>query len=118
MFFSPLHNVICSHNCAIVSGEAHAVDDIVAVIAERSQGGVDCRPVSAAVGLWTQPVVILWPVIVHWSLTFSQTVIAWPVIVHLSLTFSQTVTAWPVSLLGTSVEDCCDKCSIVQCKLV
>jgi hypothetical protein len=62
--------------------------------------------------------VILWPVIVHWSLTFSQTVIAWPVIVHLSLTFSQTVTAWPVSLLGTSVEDCCDKCSIVQCKLV
>jgi hypothetical protein len=61
--------------------------------------------------------VILWPVIVHWSLTFSQTVIAWPVIVHLSLTFSQTVTAWPVSLLGTSVEDCCDKCSIVQCKL-
>ena len=62
--------------------------------------------------------VILWPVIVHWSLTFSQTVIAWPVIVHLSLTFSQTVTAWPVSLLGTSIEDCCDKCSIVQCKLV
>ena len=62
--------------------------------------------------------VILWPVIVHWSLTFSQTVIAWPVIVHLSLTFSQTDTAWPVSLLGTSVEDCCDKCSIVQCKLV
>ena len=62
--------------------------------------------------------VILWPVIVHWSLTFSQTVIAWPVIVHLSLTFSQTVTAWPVSLSGTSVEDCCDKCSIVQCKLV
>jgi hypothetical protein len=62
--------------------------------------------------------VILWPVIVHWSLTFSQTVIAWPVIVHLSLTFSQTVTAWPVSLLGTSVEDCCDKCNIVQCKLV
>ena len=62
--------------------------------------------------------VILWPVIVHWSLTFSQTVIAWPVIVHLSLTFSQTVTAWPVSLLGTSIEDCCDKCIIVQCKLV
>ena len=62
--------------------------------------------------------VILWPVIVHWSLTFSQTVIAWPVIVHLSLTFSQTVTAWPVSLWGTSVEDCCHKCSIVQCKLV
>ena len=62
--------------------------------------------------------VILGPVIVHWSLTFSQTVIDWPVIVHLSLTFSQTVTAWPVSLLGTSIEDCCDKCSIVQCKLV
>ena len=62
--------------------------------------------------------VIAWPVIVHLSLTFSQTVTAWPVIVHLSLTFSQTVTAWPVSLLGTSVEDCCDKCSIVQCKLV
>jgi hypothetical protein len=61
--------------------------------------------------------VILWPVIVHWSLTFSQTVIAWPVIVHLSLTFSQTVTAWPVSLLGNSVEDSCDKCSLVQCKL-
>ena len=39
----------------MVSGEADAVDDIVAVIAERSQGGVDCRPVSAAVGLWTQP---------------------------------------------------------------
>ena len=66
---------------------------------------------------WSQ-MVILWPVIVHLSLTFSQTVTAWPVIVHLSLTFSQTVTAWPVSLLGTSVEDCCDKCSIVQCKLV
>ena len=62
--------------------------------------------------------VILWPVIVHWSLTFSQTVIAWPVIVHLSLTFSQTVTAWPVSLLGTSVEDCCDKFSIVQCSVI
>ena len=62
--------------------------------------------------------VILWPVIVHWSLTFSQTVIAWPVIVHLSLTFSQTVTAWPVSLLGTSVEDCCDKFSIAQCSVI
>ena len=62
--------------------------------------------------------VILWPVIVHWSLTFSQTVIAWPVIVHLSLTFSQTVTAWPVSLLGTSVEDFCDKFSIVQCSVI
>ena len=62
--------------------------------------------------------VILWPVIVHWSLTFSQTVIAWPVIVHLSLTFSQTVTAWPVSLLGTSVEDCCGKFNIVQCSVI
>jgi hypothetical protein len=66
---------------------------------------------------WSQ-MVILWPVIVHLSLKLNQTVTAWPVIVHLSLTFSQTVTAWPVSLLGTSVEDCCDKFSIVQCSVI
>ena len=73
---------------------------------------------------WSQ-MVILWPVIVHLSLTVSQTVTAWPVIVHLSLTFSQTVTAWPVianilcqHLLGTSVEDCCDKSNIVQCSVI
>ena len=66
---------------------------------------------------WSQ-MVILWPVIVHLSITFSQTVTAWPVIVHLSLTFSQTVTAWPVSLLGTSVEDCCNKFNTVQCNVI
>ena len=54
----------------------------------------------------------------QWLTGWSQMVILWPVIVHLSLTFSQTVTAWPVSLLGTSVEDCCDKFSIVQCSVI
>ena len=49
----------------------------------------------------------------QWVFGLSQMVILWPVIVHLSLTFSQTVTAWPVianivcqQLLGTTVEDC------------
>ena len=54
----------------------------------------------------------------QWVFGLSQMVILWPVIVHLSLTFSQTVTAWPVSLLGTSVEDCCDKFSIAQCSVI
>ena len=61
----------------------------------------------------------------QWLTGWSQMVILWPVIVHLSLTFNQTVTAWPVianilcqHLLGTSVEDCCDKCSIVQCSVI
>ena len=61
----------------------------------------------------------------QWLTGWSQMVILWPVIVHLSITFSQTVTAWPVianilcqHLLSTSVEDCCDKCSIVQCSVI
>ena len=61
----------------------------------------------------------------QWVIGWSQMVILWPVIVHLSLTFSQTVTAWPVianilcqHLLGSSVEDCCDKSSIVQCSVI
>ena len=54
----------------------------------------------------------------QWVIGWSQMVTLWPVIVHLSLTFSQTVTAWPVSLLGTSVEDCCDKFSIAQCSVI
>ena len=52
----------------------------------------------------------------QWVFGLSQMVILWPVIVHLSLSLSQTVTALPVianilcqHLLGTSVEDCCEK---------
>ena len=61
----------------------------------------------------------------QWLIGWSQMVILWPVIVHLSLTFSQTVIAWPVianilcqHLLGTLVEDRCDKCSIVHCSVI
>ena len=54
----------------------------------------------------------------QWVIGWSQMDILWPVIVHLSLTFSQTVTAWPVILLGTSVEDCCDKYNVMQCSVI
>ena len=61
----------------------------------------------------------------QWLTAWSQMVILWPVIVHLRLTFSRTATAWPVianilcqHLLGSSVEDCCDKSSIMQCSVI
>ena len=53
----------------------------------------------------------------QWVFGLSQMIILWPVIIA-CFSVSQTVTAWPVSLLGNSVEDFCDKCNIVQCKLV
>ena len=69
------------------------------------------REVEKAKVLWT-----VGQLLQQWLTGWSQMVILWPVIVQLSLTFSQTVTAWPVianmlcqHLLGTSVEDCCEK---------